>query len=375
MLKENRSLLFFLPLQWEDRGGVSCYSLTVRARSTFLVLAGIAATFALAGFGKSIRAAYSRSVLPTGAAEWIWSGDARRERGPSAFWAARDFTLDDVPASAILQVQADPEYVLWLNGRRIGAGRFSLGAPLDGYEVAALLQPGTNRLLAELRSDHGAGGFLLSLTAGPGGRPLVASSPAWMILRRDDPNLVRGFRPLEGGTAAYSWSFPPIGRWGAPRLGAVRPLRFERAVPVPAAGRSGVPERWVRFDWGPDGTVGRLALRVAPQEAMQVAVLRVQPDGRPEDAPPDERSCSAISVILMPNQREWVDPEVRRIRSAEITGTMRIESARVLPPFGPEERIAEPAVPPRGLLGLKPPPLRTPVEDEVGRQLERLPHL
>lgn len=347
----------------------------MRARSTLLVLAGIAATFALAGSGKSIRAAYARSALPTRAAEWIWSGDARRERGPSAFWAARDFTLDDVPTSAILQAQADPEYVIWLNGRRIGAGRFTPGAPLDGYEVAPLLQPGTNRLLAELRSDHGAGGFLLSLTEGAEGRQLVASSPEWTILRRDDPDLVRGFRPLEGGPPAYSWSFPPIGRWGAPRLGAVRPFRLPRAAPVPAAGRSGIPQRWVGFDWGPEGTVGHLALTVEPREAIQIAVLRVRPDGRPDESAPDDRSCSAISVILMPNQRVWLDPQVRRIRSVEIAGTLRIEAARVFPPDGPEDRIAEPAVPPRGLLGLKPPPLRTPVEDEVGRQLERLPHL
>lgn len=338
----------------------------MRARSALLALAGISATFVLAGSAKAIRAAYARSVLPTRAAEWIWSGDARRERGPSAFWAARDFTLDAVPESAVLTVQADPEYVLWLNGRRIGAGHFVLGAPLDGYEVAPLLQSGTNRLLAELRSDHGAGGFLLSLTEGRGGRQLVASSPEWTILRRDDPNLIRGFRPLDGGTPAYSWSFPPIGRWGVPRPGAARPLRFPRAAPVPSTGNSGVAGRSVRFDWRAAGVVGRLALRIAPEEATQVAVLRVQPD---------EGTGPAISVILMPNRREWLDPVVRRIRSVEVTGTVRIEGARVIPPFGPEDRIAEPTPPPRGLLGLRPPPLRTPVEDEVGRQLERLPHL
>jgi hypothetical protein len=340
-------------------------------RPSWLLLIGIAAAFALAGSTQPFRAARARSVLPTRAAEWIWSGDARRERGPTAFWAARDFTLDAVPASAVLQVQADPEYVLWLNGRRIGAGRFAEGAPLDGYEVAPLLEVGTNRLLAELRSDHGAGGFLLSLTEGTGGRQLLVSSPEWTILRRDDPSLLRGLRPLEGGTPAYSWSFPPIGRWGPPRLGAVRPFRFERRTPVPPVSRSGTAEREVRFDWGSPATIGRLALEVVPQEAVQIAVLRVQPDG----ARPDPRSCSAISVILMPNQREWLDPQVRRIRAAEIVGTLHVETAKVLPPDGPEEQVAGAAAPPRGLLGLPVPPLRTPVEDEVGRQLERLPHL
>ncbi len=342
----------------------------MRIRPSWLLWTGIAATFALAGSANGLRVAHARKNLPTRAAEWIWSGDARRERSPSAFWAARDFTLDAVPASAVLQVQADPEYVLWLNGRRIGAGRFAVDAPLDGYEVAPLLEVGTNRLLAELRSDHGAGGFLLSLTEGLAGRQLVASDREWTILRRDDPNLLRGFRPLDGGTPAYSWSFPPIGRWGTPRLGAVRPVRFERASPLAPAQRSGLAKSEVRFDWAP-GTLGRLALEVVPQEAMQIAVLRVQPDGER----PDSRSCSAISVILMPNQREWLDPQVRRIQAVEIVGTIGIESARVLPPDGPEDPVAGPAIPPTGLLGLPVPPLRTPVEDEVGRQLERLPHL
>ncbi|HEV7671621.1 MAG TPA: hypothetical protein VGS22_24130 [Thermoanaerobaculia bacterium] len=349
---------------------MSWYSSTVRLRPSLLVLTGIAATFAFAGTAPVFRAAYARSTLPTRAAEWIWSGDSRREKVPSAFWAARDFTLDAVPKRAVLYMQADPEYVLWLNGRRIGAGRFAAGAPLDGYEVTPLLQVGTNRLLAELRSDHGAGGFLLSLNEGSNGRQLLASDPSWTILRRDDPNLLRGFRPLEGGTPAYSWSYPPTGRWGRPRLGAVQPLRFERPTlnpPTSAPSRSGVAGRAVRFDWGAEPTVGRLALEVVPQEAIQVAVLRVEEGG--------EIDPTAISVILMPNQSVWLEPQVRRFRAVEIVGTLKIEAARVLSPDGPEDRVAQPTGPPKGLLGLAPPPLRTPVEDEVGRQLERLPHL
>ncbi len=347
----------------------------MRVRSSWLLLTGIAATFALAGTSNLLQANHARSALPTRAAEWIWSGDARRERSPQAFWAARDFTLDAVPKSVVLEVQADPEYLLWVNGRRIGGGRFREGEPLDGYEVAPLLSPGTNRLLVQLRSDHGAGGLLLSLSEGENGRQLVVSDPAWTILRRDDPNLLRGFRPLEGGTPAYSWSFPPIGRWGVPRLGGVRSLGLERPAPplVPAA-PSGTPGRAVRFDWGPRSAVGRLALDVVPKETMQVAVLHVEPEGALAGGGASP-VISTISVILMPFQREWVDTEVRRFRTVEIVGTLSIEGARALPPRDPQEGVAEPQAPRRGLFGLAPPVLRTPVEDEVGRELERLSHL
>src|SRR4029077_11094756 len=104
-------------------------------------------------------------------AQWIWSGRERNAQGPSAFYALRDFTLDMPPARARLLVTADEEYVLYLNGKRVGAGGYRAGAGLDVYDAGPLLLPGGNRLIAELRSNHGGGGFLLSL-AGDAGTPL-----------------------------------------------------------------------------------------------------------------------------------------------------------------------------------------------------------
>ena len=103
------------------------------------------------------------SPAPTGAAEWIWSPGPRDRSAPTAFFVAADFDLDEVPAAAELSALADEEYVLYLNGRRVGSNSYSPGASFDVYEVASLLRPGANRLAAELRSGRGSGGFLASL--------------------------------------------------------------------------------------------------------------------------------------------------------------------------------------------------------------------
>ncbi|HXU45199.1 MAG TPA: hypothetical protein VN783_06720 [Thermoanaerobaculia bacterium] len=322
----------------------------------------IAAVFALALGARWTRWAVAAKLSPTGTAEWIWSGDGRKELGPTAFWAARDFELPALPASARLLVQADPEYVLWLNGRRIGSGTFHKGDPLDLYEVAPFLEPGRNRILAELRSDHGTGGFLASLVDGATGRRLLATDSRWQILRRDDPGLLRGLRSLDGGTPAYSWSYPPLGRWGMPRPGPVRRPPLLEARPVPA----GEPQRSgseTRFTW--DRAVsGRLALEVVASEAPQVALVYWSAGSSGPESPP-------APVIIMPNGSEWIDARSRRFGAVRIVGTLRTVGARALP----DDRVAPADPPVRGVLGIEPPPLRTPVEDEVRRQLERLPGL
>ncbi|MBV8202147.1 MAG: hypothetical protein JOZ15_16125, partial [Acidobacteria bacterium] len=114
-----------------------------------------------------------------GQAQWIWVAHDRRQAQPVAFYAARDFQLAPPPARARLLALGDQEYILYLNGKRVGAGGWRPGARLDAYEVGALLRPGGNRLLAELRSDDGGGGFLASLVDEESGRMLVGTDGAW----------------------------------------------------------------------------------------------------------------------------------------------------------------------------------------------------
>ena len=164
---------------------------TATATATVYAVAAVAcaglllAALALAGWRH-----WRDADLPTGDAEWIWAELPDRLPTPLAFYAVRDFTLDAVPGAgggeaaggaaasgvpdpgaAELRLLADEEYVVWLNGQRIGSNRYRPGAPLDVYRVGDLLLPGPNRLIVELRSSRGrrrtAGG---SRGGGRGGR-------------------------------------------------------------------------------------------------------------------------------------------------------------------------------------------------------------
>ncbi len=313
--------------------------------------------------------AVARRWLPTGGAEWIWAAGPPRASEPAAFYVGRDFTLEEVPAAARLMVLADEEYVLYVNGRRAGANRYRTAAPMDAYPAAELLQPGTNRILVELRSARGAGGLLACLEEAPGGKKLLGTDETWQVFRRHHPGLVGGWLALDGGEAAVSWGLPPVGRWRVPRPGPERrPMDELSGRPVRPLAVSG-DARGVRkqFDWGRVVT-GYLRLEHRAGEEVGVALLFTG------EEPPDTRQGrSEAAVLMMPGRRSWLDARPRRFRYAVVLGAQTVTGARLLPLLPgaeaePRTAVGEEA--PEGAFGLDPPPLRTPVEDEVRRELE-----
>ena len=352
--------------------GVSSRPSSPRRRwAAALVLVALVA-LALALGARALRAAGARLFRPTGDAAWIWARLPRGDSSPVAFYAVQDFTLDAAPARARLCVQADEEYVLWLNGKRVGSGVYAPGAPLDAYEVGPLLRAGGNRLVAELRSGRGVGGFLARLEEGASGRPLAGTDASWRIFRRAQPGLIAGLQPLgpdDGGEPARAWGTPPVGRWGFPWPGpersalalvsAAEPLVPPRASPPDALGRrlAAAPLRAV-FEWERE-VEGYLVLDVAPREAVAVGLLQAADGPRPKEA--------RWQVLVVPGSRIWIDARPRRFRRVEVLGIQGIARARVLPSPG---EVAPLPAPPPGVLGITPPPLRTPVEEKVQRELE-----
>lgn len=345
-------------------------------------------TLGLGLVARIVPALGTRLTAATGAAQWIWESRDRRDVAPTAFYAVRDFDVETLSKRARLLVTADEEYVLSLNGRRVGAGSWEQGAPLDIYEVGPLLQPGPNRLVAELRSGRGAGGFLLSLEDGEG-RQLARSDESWRIFHQHHPGLVRGWLPLARrpedppeipeSEPAFCWGLPPTGTWGRPVAGAPRPLLFEMtpgaAVPATLAAPAGTPEEGrppqQLFDWGRQ-VGGYLRIDVPPAPELQVGLLFTGA------APPDpHRDRPVASVLVMPRQRVWLAARPGRFRYALVVGIaspfgaiVRPVDAAVLPRLLPR---AQSPQGPEGVFGISPPPLRTPVEDKVWGKLESVP--
>jgi hypothetical protein len=336
-------------------------------RSVLVVLA----VFLLALATQAVPVVRARTALPTGEAQWIWKAIGRKDHHPTAFYAIRDFDLESPPARARLLVTADEEYVLTLNGKRVGAGAYEPGAPFDVYEVGPVLRPGGNRLVAELRSVRGAGGFLASLEDVATGRRLVATDERWRIFPRHELGLVRGWLPIAEGEGAHCWGYPPVGRWGRPRPGtpqrppapgpilpavSARPLTL--ALGAAETGRP--PGSPVLYDWGRE-VEGRLVLDLPPAKELGVALLFTGA------APPDPlRAQPTGSVLILPNRHDWLDARPRRFRYAVLVGLERPAAAAVLP--APARPVRQPALTVFGIAG---PPLRTPVEDEVWGKLQR----
>src|SRR5882724_9814574 len=345
---------------------------------------GLLALFALALGTHLVGAVRARLTLPTGEAEWIWKPLARDESSPVAFYLLRDFTLDPPPAAGRLLVSADEEYILYLNGRRIGSGRYAVGpsgrgTQLDRYEVGPLLAPGGNRLVAEVRSGRGAGGFLLALVDGAG-HPLLGTDDRWRVFRRDQPFLLRGLVPLSPdlllgtGEAVASWGLPPMGRWGRPVPGPARPLYddlIDGLPPVAVAHPLLPPVPRALFDFGREVT-GYLHLDIHPDPVQQAGLLYTATDRVPDllGVHPDG------AVLTLPAQPGWEAACPRRFRYALVVG-LAPTGARVQPVGATQAAPLPPGRPvgvhPRGVLGIEPPPLRTPVENEVGRKFQRVP--
>ncbi|MGE5232751.1 MAG: hypothetical protein ACM3OB_01475 [Acidobacteriota bacterium] len=310
---------------------------------------------------------------PTGRAEWIWArGGWWRHAAPSTLWAGRDFEVSGGPRRACLVVQADEEYVAFLNGRRVGSGRID-GGPADSYEVGSLLRDGGNRLVIELHSERGSGGMLAALDVD--GVPAVWSDGSWRMLHELSAAQLSGLEPL-GGERAVSWGLPPVGRWPVPRPGAIRPAGWQmgggawlpgarRKIEVGST-REGLRVEATLFEWA-QPVRGFLRLRVRPDPGRGATLLFYG------DTPPDTAHRRADEAVMAPpGSAVWRAAVERSFRYVTVLGEADALAAWVEPAAA--GTTVAPAAVERGVFGL-PPPLGAPMQDEIRRELEGFPRI
>ena len=368
-------------------GSGSRILLVVRRVPIFALVAAFVLLLVLAQRFLAPRVVAGRSV--TGEAQWIWAAPDRQGVVPLAFQVARDFELEAVPRKARIDVLADEEYVLYLNGVRVGGGRYRPGAVFDGYSVAPLLAAGPNRLLVELRSGPRVGGLLLRLS-GDGGLDVVTGSEWRILLRRRDGDLDPA-TALEETRRPRVWGRPPIGRWRRPEPGPLLPLHGElvagrkrlrpvrlrsggvwRPVPVGKARRavkSLSRGEAPTFDFGREVTA-YAGLYFGNRRSIRALLnFGCEPTGL--EAVPDDRAIGARGEIV------WTAALPRRFRCMTVLAPAGVRRAFVQEV---DEDLAAPLlISPRqveGVFGIADPPqLVTPVEYEIRRELQGLPGL
>ena len=285
-------------------------------------------------------------VLPTRQAQWIWIADGNEETGPVAFYAVRDFDLDDPPTRATLTTTADEESLVFLNAVPIGGSHYANGRSLMLYNVEEALETGTNRLVVEVRSVRGIGGVLLRLEVEAGeGVSRVVTDGDWQIFKSSNEALFDRALPLPEGEAPKVWGAVPIGRWMAsakpktiPTIaelrtmaGSVAAQRFRLPMgnrPWQDLGRTDRSSpglgNWVTFDFGEE-VMAYLALRFPAQieeESRPIGLLYLGDRPRILD-----RSEAERHVVIMPGQRIWLDAKPRRFRYATYVGLTTVSGA------------------------------------------------
>jgi len=103
-----------------------------------------------------------------------------RRNAQNFYWNTRkSFTLSEKPTKAVVAATADDRYVLYVNGKRVGAGASWRYAP--AYDVTKLLRKGENIIAICAKNDTFGGGVLshVMVEFKSGKRMQLASDASW----------------------------------------------------------------------------------------------------------------------------------------------------------------------------------------------------
>lgn len=256
-------------------------------RLAIFALSVLVATFAVS----RVIDTYSQKFYDlTGDAMWIWAQHRMSRNQPVVFYAIRDFDLPSQRLFTHVKIAADPEYTLYVNGRKVGGRRVGDERRLDVYDVSDLARDRANRIVVAVRSVNGVGGLLAAVDIAPDHENYVVTDGEWKIVRRWDDSLPLRDVPGLQASAPMIVGHPPIGRWnyltrtGTPVAetdgevtvpesavsfkGQLPAIRVEGGIAVQGADTV----RATAFDFGRSGVTGRVRLRLEEQTSVPPVV-------------------------------------------------------------------------------------------------------
>jgi len=145
--------------------------------------------------------AVSLSGPPRIAAKWLWSdADALQQSHHERIFLRRQFTLAQIPTVALAVPVCDKEFILWVNGRRVGEGK-DWQRP-RAFDLRGHLRKGTNIIAVEATNS--------SASQTPGGQTSAAASRAGFLFFAK-----LRYRPdaEQGKTAEHVWDLGSDADW------------------------------------------------------------------------------------------------------------------------------------------------------------------
>jgi putative membrane-bound dehydrogenase-like protein len=116
-------------------------------------------------------------------ARWVWfnAGDPAMEAPAGEVWFRKEYLADE-PSTGIAVVACDDEFVLWVNGQKVGQGN---ALKAYRFSLSGIVERGTNVFAVEATNKQGrAGLFVDAEIRGQSGRRIPCDSgPEWKATR------------------------------------------------------------------------------------------------------------------------------------------------------------------------------------------------
>jgi putative heme-binding domain-containing protein len=120
-----------------------------------------------------------QAQAPSKEGQWIWfnEGDPLSEAPTGSRFFRKTFTIKDAVGNASVEISADNQYTLFVNGEKVGSGND--WSRLDRYDLKKRLVVGKNALAVEGVNEGGPAGLIVRLTYGGKSKHHVNSDASW----------------------------------------------------------------------------------------------------------------------------------------------------------------------------------------------------